>query len=600
MVKTRLISALALVCVLSLPVDAQKTTGHVKGTGHGKFGTGAAAVNLSKTTLSFGSVTVNTTSPAQVVTLTNTGTLSLAITSIVTTSPFANTTTCTGTLAAGSSCTISVTFHPTSAVAYTGTTTITDNAQGSPHVIALNGLGGAAAAPIAQLSATSINFPGQQENTTSQPRTVTLTNSGSAVLNITSIMPSGAFADTTACGSTLAASASCNISVTFTPTSVTSFSGSITIVDDAADTPQVISLSGTGVSAPSFPVVNLSASSLAYGNQIVGSTSAAQVLTLTNVGTAALTISSIVTTGNFSNTTTCGGTLAAGSNCTISVTFSPLSAGALTGATTITDDASGSPHVVSLSGTGVTPTPPTTLFQDDFETGNFSKWGFQNNAANQSIVTSPVHGGTYSAKFHYGYTSTGAQDQNVWAGVTFTPSTDVFVRAYLFVKTPNAGETANLIVQRKLIWLSDSSTAGNNLGTYQVALTSFNSNGGTFLPTQYALNWISQATQSGGACGSMPSGIGWNLATLSYDTWYSVEFEVTPNTPGGSDGQIHLWINGNLVYSKTGISNLRGTCTGNISQLSLGEQANITVAGTVDQDRFWDDVKVSSTGPIGP
>ncbi len=107
-----------------------------------------------------------------------------------------------------------------------------------------------------------------------------------------------------------------------------------------------------GGTLPGSPVVNLSASSLAFGNQVVNTTSGPQVLTLTNVGTGSLTITSIITTGNFAATTTCGGTLAAGANCIINVTFTPLSVASLTGAVTITDNAAGTPHVVTLSGTG--------------------------------------------------------------------------------------------------------------------------------------------------------------------------------------------------------------------------------------------------------
>lgn len=102
-----------------------------------------------------------------------------------------------------------------------------------------------------------------------------------------------------------------------------------------------------------IPIVNLSASSLDFGAVAVGLTSASQTITLTNTGTASLTITSIMTTGNFSTaSTTCAGTLAAGANCGVMVNFSPLSSGALTGATTFTDNAAGSPQAVTLTGTG--------------------------------------------------------------------------------------------------------------------------------------------------------------------------------------------------------------------------------------------------------
>jgi hypothetical protein len=118
------------------------------------------------------------------------------------------------------------------------------------------------------------------------------------------------------------------------------------------------------------PVVTLSPSSLNFGNQNVGTTSAAQNVTLTNSGNASLSISSIVARGDFAQTNTCpvGGNLAAGSKCAISVTFTPSVAGMRNGAVTITDSASNSPQTGSLSGTGAAPavmlSPPSVNFGD--------------------------------------------------------------------------------------------------------------------------------------------------------------------------------------------------------------------------------------------
>ena len=102
------------------------------------------------------------------------------------------------------------------------------------------------------------------------------------------------------------------------------------------------------------PAASLSLSSLTFSGQVVGSTSPAQSVTLSNSGTAALTISSITTTGDFAATpANCGTSLAASANCTINVTFSPQSGGAQTGSLIVTDNASGSPHTVTLTGTGM-------------------------------------------------------------------------------------------------------------------------------------------------------------------------------------------------------------------------------------------------------
>jgi hypothetical protein len=100
------------------------------------------------------------------------------------------------------------------------------------------------------------------------------------------------------------------------------------------------------------PVVNLSPTSLSFGGQNVNTISGAKNVTLKNTGKALLSITSIVTSGDFASTTTCGTSLSAGSSCTISVTFKPTATGTRTGAVTITDNAAGSPHTVSLTGTG--------------------------------------------------------------------------------------------------------------------------------------------------------------------------------------------------------------------------------------------------------
>src|SRR5215510_3603661 len=100
------------------------------------------------------------------------------------------------------------------------------------------------------------------------------------------------------------------------------------------------------------PKVALSPSGLAFGSQLVGSTSNAQTVNLVNTGTAALTISGIAASGDFVQSNSCGSSVAAGASCTISVSFVPAAGGPRGGAVTITDNATGSPHVISLNGTG--------------------------------------------------------------------------------------------------------------------------------------------------------------------------------------------------------------------------------------------------------
>ena len=107
--------------------------------------------------------------------------------------------------------------------------------------------------------------------------------------------------------------------------------------------------------------VALSQTSLSFPSQSTGTTSPPQATILTNTGSAALSISGIVASGDFAQSNTCGTSLAAGASCSITATFTPTAAGARTGSITITDNASGSPQHVTLTGTGVNsngPTPP--------------------------------------------------------------------------------------------------------------------------------------------------------------------------------------------------------------------------------------------------
>ena len=222
-------------------------------------------------------------------------------------------------------------------------------------------------APVASLSPSSLTFASQTVATTSSAQTVTLSNSGNAALSITAISIAGTnpsdFAETNSCGSSVAAGASCSISVTFTPAASGSFSATLTFTDNATGSPQSVALAGTGASAGggggtgSTPSVTLSSTSLSFGSQPDDITSSAQTVTLTNTGTAAMTISSLTIAGTNASdfgevADTCGSSLAAGGACTVEVAFTPAAAGSFTATLSITDNATGSPQSVTLSGTG--------------------------------------------------------------------------------------------------------------------------------------------------------------------------------------------------------------------------------------------------------
>jgi len=205
---------------------------------------------------------------------------------------------------------------------------------------------GPASAPAASLSPFSLLYVTQTVGTTSQPQTVLLRNMGSSPLTISSIKASGDFAESDTCGTSVSAAGSCTFSVTFSPIADGTRSGSILIQDDAAGSPHVINLDGDGSGA----VVALTPASLAFTSLAVGTSSAAQTVTLANNGNVAFSISSILITGDYRETNNCPSALPASSSCTLSIVFTPTLTGTRPGTLTISDSAVGSPSTVGLTG----------------------------------------------------------------------------------------------------------------------------------------------------------------------------------------------------------------------------------------------------------
>ncbi len=325
-------------------------------------GTGTApAALLSAVSLSFGNQEVGTQSAAQSVTISNTGDANLVISSITAPADFAFTG-CSPlpfTVAAGGSCTLSVKFMPTAAGSRTGSVQIFSNASGSPHSIAVSGTGTVAVLSIAPTPADFGSVPAG----TSSTLTLTVTNTGTAPLVVSLVSVSGTgFAQTNNCVSAaVAPGTTCQVSLTFSPTVAGAHSGTLTVTSNASGSPHRVSLSGTGTA----PAALLSAISLSFGNQEVGTQSAAQSVTISNTGNANLVISSITAPAGFAFTgcSPLPFTVAAGGSCTLSVKFMPTAAGSRTGSVQIFSNASGSPHSIAVSGTGtvavlsIAPTP---------------------------------------------------------------------------------------------------------------------------------------------------------------------------------------------------------------------------------------------------
>ena len=347
---------------------------------------------VSPSSLSFGNQLIGTTSATQPINITNNGIAATTIT-VAAGGDFTQTNNCPvspATLAVASKCTLNVSFKPSATGIRNGAITVTHQLVGSPETVALSGTG---VAPAVTLSGASISFGNQLVGSSSAVQTVSVSNSGTAPLTISSIaltgVNSGDFSETNTCPAspaTLAVSANCSVSLNFRPTATGARTASVSITDNAAGSPQSVSLTGTGTT----PAVMLSPMGLTFSAQLVTTSSTAQTVTLTNNGTATLDIANITLTGtngsDFSQTNTCGATLAVAANCSISVAFKPTAAGNRVANLTITDDANGSPQTVTLTGTG------TDFSIDTGNGGTLTATVTRGQTATYSLQVTPISG----------------------------------------------------------------------------------------------------------------------------------------------------------------------------------------------------------------
>ncbi len=204
--------------------------------------------------------------------------------------------------------------------------------------------------PAISLSSSSLSFGSVNTGTTSQ-KTFTVSNTGNAALSISSISSSASAFTVSPTSFSVAAGGNQTVTVTFAPSAATSYSGTITINHNASGSPTTVSVTGTGVVAPA-PAISVSPSPLTFGSITVGASSQ-QSLTISNTGTAALSISSITSTIGAFTVSPTSFSVAAGGAQTVIVTFTPSAAGSYSGTITINHNASGSPTAVSVTGTGV-------------------------------------------------------------------------------------------------------------------------------------------------------------------------------------------------------------------------------------------------------
>jgi hypothetical protein len=215
---------------------------------------GSPGLSLSATSADFGNQTVETTSDPVDVVVTSTGTVDLVISSVTASENFAEADNCVGNLAPAAQCTISITFTPPSVAVFSGNVLIENNTADSPEQISLLGDGTNVGpdTPHVNLSATILEFGNVTKNFQSDPQMVTVENDGTDDLVVDSVVVGGlgeaSFSKFDDChGKTIPADSTCEIVITFSPVDVGPQTASLTISDNTADSPQLVTLNGTGV-----------------------------------------------------------------------------------------------------------------------------------------------------------------------------------------------------------------------------------------------------------------------------------------------------------------------------------------------------------------
>jgi uncharacterized protein with beta-barrel porin domain len=318
---------------------------------------------VSPTSIDFGTVTVGSSSQAVTVTFTNNNTSdNITFTSITASGSFSITNNCPMliqdlALQQSQSCTVTVVFSPQTAGTSSGQLSFvgSDGGIAFTETVPLTGIGQSIQTARLTLSPTTLDFGAIPIGSTSNSQPVTLTNSGNAAASISSISTVDPFAQTNNCPSVLSANNSCTVMVSVTPSTVGAVSESLTVnaTGPQGSIEENISLNVTGTA----PDLVVSDTTLSFPDATVDSSSEPQVVTLTNQGSAPLTINSITTEGDFGQTNDCGTEVAAGSSCDIQVVFTPQSPGDATGALNI--DTSDGLSTIVLSGSADDPTSVT-------------------------------------------------------------------------------------------------------------------------------------------------------------------------------------------------------------------------------------------------
>jgi hypothetical protein len=315
--------------------------------------------------------------------------------------------TCGATLASGASCTVPVIFTPAIAGASTATLIVSSSTIGVAAVqVPLSGTGQAVSGLT--VSPAQMAFSQATMGQASAPQTATITNLSTVAASGLALALTGPFSLTqNACGSTLAAGASCSTGIVFTAVANGTATGSLTVSSTAFATPVALPMSGTGGAAGA---VQIQPALLNFSTTGVGTVSASQQLTIANTGTVALTDLALAVSSGFQlAATTCTATLAPGATCTGTVVFAPTNVGQQSGNLTVSSSALAANAQAPLSGMGF-----------DFSvsvTGNSSQTVSSGQTARYTLELSPTNGSSGTFTFQ-------CDSLPAHATCTFNPSSE--------------------------------------------------------------------------------------------------------------------------------------------------------------------------------
>ena len=573
-------------------------------------------ITFTPNSLTFGSQEVGTIDPnAQGVSITVTGTTPVTLQSTGSTgtnpSDFGQGGQITATLcnfgvalAPGTTCSVPFEFSPQGVGARSATVQIFGTFANSPASVNVTGTG---TPQIASLTPTSLTFPNTVINTSSTAMIATLKNVSTTV-TLTNIVPTvtppfSISANVCPVTGGLAPGASCTISIIFSPTTANSFGGELTVTD-SDPVPQSVFVSGQGLN-PTATLATIFQSSISFGRQTIGSTSSAHFVFLQNTGNTNLVFTNPVSGTNastFAATNTCGGTIAPGMECFLSITFAPTATGPSFATVTVQSTATGAPQSVALSGTGVQPTTvsllPDPLIFPATGVGQTSavEFAFLNNTGpNLDTINNIGISGADPGDFEL--TFTGPGNTPCFVGATLNAQA-VCVIGVAFVPTQTGQRTATLQVTDTATGTTHTINLQGGMGTAPPALSIMKSHMGNFTQGQQGATYtvtVANAAAAGPTSGlvtvteNAPSGL--TLVSMAGTGWTCSANTCTTMTvlqPGTSYPTITVTVNvlANATSPQVNAINVfgGGSATNSTTDSTVinasGVQLTVATAGT--------------------